>query len=54
MKKIKRFFNQLYFWLNAAGYLNCKHCCVNCIYYDSCFKEFTEFEDKICIDNYFD
>lgn len=54
MKKLKRLYNQIYFWFNISSSLSCKHCCVNCEFYDSCFKEFTDLESRISPKSYFD
>lgn len=53
-KKFIRFYNQIYFWLTVSRSLSCKHCCVNCVYYDSCFEEFTDIEKAITPQTYFD
>lgn len=36
MNRIIKFIEQLIFWIKYSGYLKCKHCCINCQFYNSC------------------
>lgn len=36
MNRIIRFFQQFIFWVNISRYMGCKHCCINCKFYDFC------------------
>lgn len=54
MKKFKRFYYQLYFWISVSRSMSCKSCCINCKYYDECLEEFTNIEKAISPKTFFD
>lgn len=46
MGMIIRFLKQFYLWVRYSNYLGCKHCCINCQFYDLCqFELDNEIED---------
>ena len=53
-KIIKRLIEQTKFWIEWSRWLRCKHCCINCRYYDQCVCEVDNFEDKLYIDKFWD
>ena len=51
---IKRFIKQMKLWTQWSYYLQCKHCCLGCKYFDNCLSEVESIENNIDIDHYFD
>lgn len=46
MNRIIRFFKQFFLWVKYSRYLGCKHCCINCQFYNFCqFELDNEIED---------
>ena len=36
MNRIIKLFKQFIFWIDKSKYMGCKHCCINCKFYEFC------------------
>lgn len=45
---------RFYFWITVSRYIGCKHCCLNCQFYNQCLDEYTDMEKKITPKTFFD